>query len=126
MSKQGAYLSDLRAADKKAQDIINEAYEKRRVQKQQAEAQANKELETIKKQLQADILGTSENKEGHDSLRQKLKEETDKKLAELKKKAGEKMNDSLGLILHFVTKVNPKATKENVQAFQQKAIQSVS
>mmetsp|Transcript_5461 Transcript_5461/g.10838 ORF Transcript_5461/g.10838 Transcript_5461/m.10838 type:complete len:127 (-) Transcript_5461:493-873(-) len=126
MSK-GAYLTDLRAADKKAQEIINQAYETRRLKKQSVETQANKELEVIKKQLAAEYLGAgggeTKTSEAH---KQSLKEETDKKLAALQATAEGKKKESLALILHFVTKVNPKANKKNVQAYQQKAIQSVA
>mmetsp|Transcript_5516 Transcript_5516/g.7695 ORF Transcript_5516/g.7695 Transcript_5516/m.7695 type:complete len:128 (+) Transcript_5516:33-416(+) len=127
MSKQGAYLGDLRLADKKAQEIINAAYEKRRVKKQEVEAQANKELEVIKKQLQAEILGAGGADTGNnEEQKRKLKAETDKKLSELKAKAASKKSQSLNIILHFVTKVNPKASKVDVQAYQQKTIAAVA
>mmetsp|Transcript_19557 Transcript_19557/g.47766 ORF Transcript_19557/g.47766 Transcript_19557/m.47766 type:complete len:127 (-) Transcript_19557:413-793(-) len=126
MSGQGDYLTKLRNADKKAQEIINEAYEMRRVKKQQVEAQANKELEGIKKKLADEILGGGGPSKSTEEQRQKLKSETAKKLKDLKTKAATKKDVCLSLVLHFVTKVNPKATKENVQAYQQKNIASVA
>mmetsp|Transcript_19556 Transcript_19556/g.47765 ORF Transcript_19556/g.47765 Transcript_19556/m.47765 type:complete len:111 (-) Transcript_19556:462-794(-) len=80
MSGQGDYLTKLRNADKKAQEIINEAYEMRRVKKQQVEAQANKELEGIKKKLADEILGGGGPSKSTEEQRQKLKSETAKKI----------------------------------------------
>ncbi|GAB5372384.1 hypothetical protein AAMO2058_001660500 [Amorphochlora amoebiformis] len=126
MSKQGAYLTELQAADKKAQEIINQAYEKRRVLKQEVEAQANKELEIQKKKLRADILGGEVKTASDEAQKKKLKEETDKKLVEMKKKAASKKDLSLSIILHYVTKVDPTAKKVHFQAYEQKAIASVA
>mmetsp|Transcript_624 Transcript_624/g.1086 ORF Transcript_624/g.1086 Transcript_624/m.1086 type:complete len:102 (+) Transcript_624:206-511(+) len=98
----------------------------RRVKKQQVEALANKEIESIKKQLQADIFGTGVNSATSEEHKKMLKEETDKKLADLHKTADSQMETCMGLVLHYTTKVNPNATKENVQAYQQKQIASVA
>jgi len=62
----------------------------------------------------------------NEEQKRKLKAETDKKLSELKAKAASKKSQSLNIILHFVTKVNPKASKVDVQAYQQKTIAAVA
>ncbi len=122
----GAYFEKLREADRKAQDIIDKAYADKSKKKKQVEIEVKQQVAKIRQDLEKKILGSEKKEESSEEQRKKLQEETNQELQKLTARAQAKRDEAMGIVLYFTAQTSAKASKVNLQAYQQKAMTALA